>query len=133
MIVRLIPGVHRVPEQLPQIITPAAKPTETSHLTENEKLAAMIEKPEFVRDKTRRPNYNSPWAVPPPDYRCHRCGQPGHYIQACPTNGDDTFTSARLKKATGIPRSFLKEISEPVEKGAMTLPSGGFAVNMPNE
>ena len=24
---------------------------------------------------------------PPPSYRCYRCGQPGHYINVCPTNG----------------------------------------------
>lgn len=28
-----------------------------------------------------------PVRPPPPTYRCYRCGQQGHYINQCPTNG----------------------------------------------
>lgn len=38
----------------------------------------------------------------------------GHWIQACPTNDDPTFDGRpRVKRTTGIPRSFLKTIEKP--------------------
>ncbi|KAL7746559.1 Protein mpe1 [Sorochytrium milnesiophthora] len=51
---------------------------------------------------------------PPPGYLCHRCGQKGHYIQDCPTNGDTTFDRPKVKRTTGIPRSFLREVEDPM-------------------
>ncbi|RUS13252.1 hypothetical protein BC937DRAFT_95623, partial [Endogone sp. FLAS-F59071] len=48
-----------------------------------------------------------------------------HYINNCPTNGDKEFDKhPRIKRTTGIPRSFLKVVEEP--KGAVT--SGGVMV-----
>ncbi|KAI3634768.1 hypothetical protein MIR68_007149 [Amoeboaphelidium protococcarum] len=47
---------------------------------------------------------------PPPNYTCHRCGIKGHYIQFCPTWNNPAFDNIRIKKTTGIPRSFLKTI-----------------------
>ncbi|KAK9450057.1 DWNN domain-containing protein [Limtongia smithiae] len=49
---------------------------------------------------------------PPPTYICHRCGKKGHWIQACPTNSDPNFEYRRLKRTTGIPKSFLKTVSK---------------------
>ena len=43
--------------------------------------------------------------TPPPGYRCHRCGETGHFIRACPTNGDPAFDIRRPKNPTGIPRN----------------------------
>jgi len=41
--------------------------------------------------------------------------QQGHWIQACPTNDDPNFESRpRIKRTTGIPRSFLKTVEKPV-------------------
>lgn len=38
----------------------------------------------------------------------------GHWIQSCPTNDDPTFDGRpRVKRTTGIPRSFLKTIEKP--------------------
>ena len=38
----------------------------------------------------------------------------GHWIQACPTNDDPSFDGRpRVKRTTGIPRSFLKTIEKP--------------------
>lgn len=38
----------------------------------------------------------------------------GHWIQACPTNDDPTFVNRpRVKRTTGIPRSFLKTVEKP--------------------
>lgn len=52
----------------------------------------------------------------PQGYICYRCGQKGHYIQACPTNGDETFENRkRIKRTTGIPRSQLQKVDNPTE------------------
>lgn len=57
---------------------------------------------------------NVPDHPPPPSYVCHRCGEKGHWIQACPTNSDPTFDGRpRVKRTTGIPRSFLKTVEKP--------------------
>ncbi len=51
---------------------------------------------------------------PPVGYVCYRCGETGHYIKECPTNDDPNFESKpRLKRTTGIPRSFLKTVEKP--------------------
>lgn len=64
------------------------------------------------------PNKGKPASVPdhppPPGYICYRCGEKGHWIQICPTNDDPTFENRpRVKRTTGIPRSFLKTIEKP--------------------
>ncbi|KAI5172621.1 protein MPE1 [Nematocida sp. LUAm3] len=45
--------------------------------------------------------------IPPPSYVCFRCGEKGHYIQMCPTNSNKQFDGMRVRKATGIPKTFL--------------------------
>uniref|UniRef100_A0A803TRV2 RB binding protein 6, ubiquitin ligase n=1 Tax=Anolis carolinensis TaxID=28377 RepID=A0A803TRV2_ANOCA len=66
---------------------------------------------------------------PPPTYTCFRCGKPGHYIKICPTNGDKNFESGpRIKKSTGIPRSFMMEVQDPNTKGAMLTNTGKYAI-----
>ncbi|KAI9313480.1 DWNN domain-containing protein [Dichotomocladium elegans] len=68
-----------------------------------------------------------PIRIPPPTYVCYRCGQKGHYINQCPTNGDKEFDKhPRIKRTTGIPRSFLKVIEEP--KNAVKAGTGGLMV-----
>ncbi|KAI8136885.1 DWNN domain-containing protein [Fennellomyces sp. T-0311] len=68
-----------------------------------------------------------PQRIPPPTYVCYRCGQKGHYINQCPTNGDKEFDKhPRIKRTTGIPRSFLKVIEEP--KNAVKSGTGGLMV-----
>ncbi|XP_026722905.1 E3 ubiquitin-protein ligase RBBP6-like isoform X2 [Athene cunicularia] len=74
-----------------------------------------------------------PLATPPPSYICFRCGKPGHYIKNCPTNGDSNFQSVRrLRKSTGIPRSFMVEVEDPNTKGAMLTPTGRYAIPIIN-
>lgn len=50
--------------------------------------------------------------VPPPNYICFRCGEKGHYIHMCPTNRNKQYDSMRVKKATGIPKTFLVPVEE---------------------
>ncbi|NWX08084.1 RBBP6 ligase, partial [Caloenas nicobarica] len=65
----------------------------------------------------------------PSSYTCFRCGKPGHYIKNCPTNRDKNFESVpRIKKSTGIPRSFLMEVKDPNTKGAMLTNTGRYAI-----
>lgn len=52
---------------------------------------------------------------PPPGYVCYRCNMKGHWIQVCPTNEDPNFDNKpKVKRTTGIPRSFLKTVEKPV-------------------
>lgn len=73
--------------------------------------------------------------IPPPGYICHRCRKPNHYIQDCPTNDDPRYSMKRVKRATGIPATFLHKVNEEDadKEGAMALPGGQFAVMKPNE
>lgn len=60
------------------------------------------------------PAANVPDHEPPTGYICYRCGEKGHWIQVCPTNDDPTFDNKpRVKRTTGIPRSFLKTVAKP--------------------
>ncbi|XP_077323895.1 E3 ubiquitin-protein ligase RBBP6-like [Lithobates pipiens] len=60
----------------------------------------------------------------PPSYICHRCLQSGHLIKDCPIKKK----SQTMKKATGIPRTFLKEIDDPNMTGAMLLKTGKYVI-----
>ncbi|KAM6388798.1 E3 ubiquitin-protein ligase RBBP6-like [Pluvialis apricaria] len=79
-------------------------------------------------------NYGKkPLAPPPPSYICFRCGKTGHYIKHCPTNGDKNFKPVpRIKKSTGIPRSFMMEVKDPNTKGAMLTNTGQYAIPIIN-
>ncbi|KAL4072786.1 DWNN domain-containing protein [Scleroderma yunnanense] len=73
----------------------------------------------------------------PPSYVCYRCGQKGHWIQDCPTNNDREFDNKpRIKRTTGIPRSFLKAVENPMKgelaQGVMVTPEGGYVVAQPD-
>ncbi|XP_069630866.1 E3 ubiquitin-protein ligase RBBP6-like [Haliaeetus albicilla] len=75
-------------------------------------------------------NYmKKPLGPPPSSYTCHPCRKPGHSIKNCPTNGDESFGSvSRMKKSTGIPRSFLVEVKDPNTKGVMLTKTGKYAI-----
>lgn len=61
----------------------------------------------------------------------------GHWIHDCPTNNDRDFDNRpRIKRTTGIPRSFLKAVDSPAEgkltQGVMVTPDGGYVVAQPD-
>ena len=61
----------------------------------------------------------------------------GHWIQDCPTNNDREFDNRpRIKRTTGIPRSFLKAVDNPttgqLSAGVMVTPEGGYVVAQPD-
>ncbi|ODQ81932.1 hypothetical protein BABINDRAFT_165444 [Babjeviella inositovora NRRL Y-12698] len=51
--------------------------------------------------------------APPPGYMCYRCGSKEHWIKNCPTNDDPNWEGKRIKRTTGIPKSYLKTIEKP--------------------
>jgi protein MPE1 len=103
----------------------------TEDMTEEERIAMLYQdvsghweqqkqqmanaKPVFNRSAKQKPHV--PDHDPPKTYVCKRCEQPGHWIQACPTNGNPEYDDRRnTKKPTGIPRSFLKTVDKPTER-----------------
>ncbi|XP_054463672.1 E3 ubiquitin-protein ligase RBBP6-like [Anoplopoma fimbria] len=75
-------------------------------------------------------NYNKKFGtVLPANYTCYRCGNTGHHIRNCPVSGDKNFEAPlRIKKSTGIPRSFMVEVDDPSIKGAMLTNCGRYAI-----
>src|SRR5579859_7791031 len=68
-----------------------------------------------VYNRYKKPLVAVPDKPPPQGYICHRCGEKGHWIQACPTNDDPNFDNKpRIKRTTGIPKTFLKKADKPV-------------------
>ena len=82
---------------------------------------------------------NLPDHAPPSGYICYRCGEKGHWIMVCPTNDDPLYDGRpRVKRTTGIPRSFLKMVQKPtslVNDGTMddTKQPSGIMVNAEGE
>lgn len=71
----------------------------------------------FQPDYTPRP--------PPQGYVCYRCGERGHWIQQCPkANDPDYENKPKLKRTTGIPRSFLKVVEGSEAKNQKLLLTG---------
>ena len=50
--------------------------------------------------------------LPPPGYVWYRWGGKLHWIKNCPTNSDPNFEGKKIKKTTGIPKSYMKTISK---------------------
>ncbi|WAQ83680.1 hypothetical protein PtA15_4A128 [Puccinia triticina] len=75
-------------------------------------------------------------AAPPQGYICYRCGQKGHWIQACPTNDNPDFEGRpRIKRTTGIPKSFLQKVEsgQPVDgQNVMVTSDGSFVIAKPD-
>ncbi|KAF2972949.1 hypothetical protein GQX73_g601 [Xylaria multiplex] len=139
--------------------TKVAKPATTglaqmsTALTEEEKMMAMFQaesdqwtaQQEEMSQKTAvyKPGSKKPANVPdhePPNgYICYRCGQKGHWIQLCPTNDNPEFDNRpRVKRTTGIPRSFLKTVDKSALQqtgadGEEVKPPSGLMVNADGE
>ncbi|KRH93025.1 putative E3 ubiquitin ligase [Pseudoloma neurophilia] len=71
----------------------------------------------------------------PPNYICFRCGQKGHFIQHCPTNEDKQYDLLKIRKATGIPKDFLKPVSNNKDgtSSILVTKEGGCVQAQPQE
>ncbi|KHJ48645.1 DWNN domain protein [Trichuris suis] len=89
-------------------------------LSEEEKLKKMEEEStsDYDPSRYRRKNLIAS-GVPPPNYICNRCNQPGHWIKMCP--------SLNIKRTTGIPKGELMETT-PDDPQAMLTSAGTYAV-----
>lgn len=111
-----------------------------------EQQAQMANQKAIHRTGYVKPNQAVPDKPLPAGYTCHRCGERGHWIQACPTNNDPTFDNRpKFKKTTGIPKSFLKTVDKPpalssdgtvdmsqLPAGVMYTAEGEWVVAMPD-
>ena len=110
-----------------------------NHRTLRNNLTTNSQQPVFRPGGKKQPQANVPDHEPPVGYVCYRCGEKGHWIQVCPTNDDPNFDNKpRVKRTTGIPRSFLKTVEKPValaNDGTTdeTKPPSGIMVNAEGE
>jgi len=121
-----------------QIVKPLAKPTSnpmaqlSSAMTEEEKMAAVFQAQtenftsreeematqQYVAKGGPKKPQNVPDHDPPQGYICYRCGEKGHWIQSCPTNDNPEYDNRpRVKRTTGIPKSFLKTVDKATALG----------------
>ncbi|KAJ1905726.1 Retinoblastoma-binding protein [Coemansia sp. IMI 209127] len=82
-------------------------------------------RPHMVRPERQGP--------PPQNYVCHRCGTQGHWIDKCPTlsqvtDGTGRPPAPRIKRTTGIPRSFLQKVDNLDDVGNALVTSDGTLV-----
>ena len=85
----------------------------------------VMKQPMVVRPVA--PFTNQP-AKPGPFYVCHRCGEKGHFIKFCPTNGNPQFdlSNRKAKKSTGIPNTLLDPMTDGMDpnQDVFELPNG---------
>ncbi|KAG7810314.1 hypothetical protein KL921_002809 [Ogataea angusta] len=64
----------------------------------------------------------------PEYYICYKCGEKGkHHIRNCPKNNDPNWDGIRIKKTTGIPKSYLRTVDNPTD--IVNEPNQNFMVN----
>ncbi|KAJ0000803.1 hypothetical protein NQD34_005823 [Periophthalmus magnuspinnatus] len=91
--------------------------------TEDDKIKTMMSQSFYGSSNYK---YGAPL---PANYICYRCGSSEHHIRNCPVSLDKNAEPAiKIKKSTGIPRSFMVEVDDPNIKGAMLTNSGHYAV-----
>ncbi|KAJ2727050.1 Retinoblastoma-binding protein [Coemansia sp. Benny D115] len=86
------------------------------------------------RPHMMRPELQGP---PPANYVCFRCGQAGHWIYNCPTIGQTGEGAGRhghrIKRTTGIPKSFLQKVDINDVDNALVTSDGTLVVAAANE
>lgn len=123
-------------------VAPVAQQQVNENMTEEEKIKMMFENQSNVWAQTQdelaqhKMIYSKPTAAanpedaPPPGYVCYRCGGRDHWIKNCPTNTDPNFEGKKLRKTTGIPRSYLKTVSkEAIEESELSANADGELVD----
>lgn len=110
----------RAPASIATNTRSRADMTIDENMSEDEKIKLMLERQDDAWAKTQeelsthKVVHGKPGAedLPPPGYVCYRCGGKDHWIKNCPTNTDPTFEGKKIKRTTGIPKSYMKTISK---------------------
>lgn len=86
------------------------------NISEEDRIKQVMMQPLMSNGKIPEPK-------PGPNYTCHRCGERGHFIKFCPTNGNPNFdqTSKKSKRPSGIPTTFLQAVSTASDKEPESL------------
>ncbi|KAL8158658.1 hypothetical protein V2J09_000195 [Rumex salicifolius] len=63
------------------------------------------------------------WNKPPQGYVCHRCNEPGHFIQHCPTNGDPDYNIRSYSSPSGGVAAVKPDTNE-IERMSTTSSQG---------
>ncbi|XP_051905180.1 E3 ubiquitin-protein ligase RBBP6 isoform X2 [Hippocampus zosterae] len=100
----------------------------SADVSEDDKIKVVMNQSAY--DPMTLSSYNKKLGgVLPANYTCFRCGNAGHHIRKCPSAGDKNFDAPpKIKKSTGIPRSFMVEVDDPNIRGAMLTNCGRFAI-----
>ena len=98
-------------------------------MNEEQEAAALQQLYKAARFLQYKPPVQEQWSLEDTDYICRRCGLPGHYIKACPTNGDPAFDLVRIKRIKGVPTTLLR----PVDTGTLVNSTGTPVALLPNE
>jgi protein MPE1 len=85
-----------------------------------------VQQQDVMATATRIDNYRPAINEPVPEYYiCYKCGEKGkHNIKNCPKNNDPNWEGVRVRKTTGIPKSYLKAIEKPQDGSTDDLPNG---------
>uniref|UniRef100_A0A8D8WF45 E3 ubiquitin-protein ligase RBBP6 n=1 Tax=Cacopsylla melanoneura TaxID=428564 RepID=A0A8D8WF45_9HEMI len=97
------------------------------NLSEQERINCMISQATSDYDPSNYVKVRGPqFGVVPKHYVCHLCNKSGHWKKDCPTI--PARERVEIKKATGIPRSFMVPVGGPQVHGALLTPEGQFVV-----
>ena len=99
-------------------------------LSEEDKLATVMDQGNKEFDVLKQNKNLKPRGPLPKNYVCHRCHIPGHHIQDCtrPRDRNHGEPLIKLKKSSGIPRSFLTVVEDINTPGVLLTSSGELVV-----
>lgn len=105
------------------ITSTGSRPAVDENILEEDRIKMMFENQSNAWAQTQdelsthkmvhnRPGGNATEDAPPPGYICYRCGGKDHWIKNCPTNTDPRLEGIKIKRTTGIPKTYLKTVSK---------------------
>ena len=99
--------------------------------TEEDKIYAMMAQStlDFHPSKYVKIRNSNMAGKVPKEYKCFKCHQKGHWINNCPF----TLNNQVVRKCTGIPSMFLREVKDANVPGAMITAEGKFVINVMQE
>ncbi|XP_070021459.1 E3 ubiquitin ligase PARAQUAT TOLERANCE 3-like [Nicotiana sylvestris] len=98
--------IYAIPKLIPNHSGNPVLNAPTNSINDEEtKIKNLIDTPDLGRHLHSSIGYGfgrggMEWKKPPRGYVCHRCNEPGHFIQHCPTNGDPNYDIKKVKPPT---------------------------------